>query len=192
MGHPNGLKDEFLDHKHKGKKGTIIIEFYKTVQFERKNRPNQVHTKQYEQHFIEDANKKSFAESIRIKEGKQFTLPPKNGGVQGGGNRRFNGPPPHNNNFNNRNGGGPTSHQNDFRKRDSKYEDKQQRNYSGGFGGRTLSVSTNSNNSRGGQFNKSNLPGGALTDDGMIIDYRVDFDHLVDTIVINYADWSFL
>jgi N-acetylmuramoyl-L-alanine amidase CwlA len=72
-------KDDFLDQKHKGKKGTIIIEFYRTEQFERKSRPNQVHTKQYEQHFIEDANKKSaFAESIRIKEGKTFSLPPKN------------------------------------------------------------------------------------------------------------------
>jgi len=93
-GRPPGAKDEFLDFKHKGKKGTIIIEFYRTEQFERKNRPNQVHTKQYEQHFIEDANKKSFAESIRIKEGKTFTLPPKNMSMRGGGHPpRFNGPP---------------------------------------------------------------------------------------------------
>jgi hypothetical protein len=43
MGHYGGRmrqKEEFLDLKHKGKKGTIIIEFYKTEQFERKNRPN--------------------------------------------------------------------------------------------------------------------------------------------------------
>jgi hypothetical protein len=86
-----------LDNKHKGKKGTIIVEFYRTEQFERKNRPNQVHTKQYEVSFIEDANKKSsFAESIRIKEGKQFTMGPKNlmsgGGGPGGNNRRFHAP----------------------------------------------------------------------------------------------------
>ena len=42
-----------------------------------------MHTKQYEQHFIEDANKKSFADSIRIKEGKTFELPPKLGGRGG-------------------------------------------------------------------------------------------------------------
>lgn len=70
--------DSFLDTKHKDKKGTIIIEFYKTEQFERKSRPYQVHTKQYEQHFLEDANKKSFADTVRIKEGKEFSLPSKN------------------------------------------------------------------------------------------------------------------
>ena len=83
----NERDDSFLDTKHTVKKGTLIIEFYETVQFERNNRPNQVHTKEYETHFIEDANKKSsFAESVRIKEGKTFTLPPKN---IGGGPRRF-------------------------------------------------------------------------------------------------------
>lgn len=76
-----------LDEKYRDKKGTIIIEFYRTEQFERKSRPNQVHTKQYEKHFIEDANKKSFAEAIRIQEGKTFSLPPKhnNGGHNNGG-----------------------------------------------------------------------------------------------------------
>ncbi len=36
------------------------------------------------------------------------------------------------------------------------------------------------------------MPGGSLTDDGMIIDYRVDYDKLVDSITIFYADWSYL
>jgi len=135
QGHFGGRKEEFLDYKHKGKKGTIIIEFYKTEQFERKNRPNQVHTKQYEQHFIEDANKKSFAESIRIKEGKTFELPPSKN-ARGGGNSapstNNNGGPPmrFGNNFNSHRvsaGGGSGSTQNEFsRKRDGKYDDKRQ------------------------------------------------------------------
>jgi hypothetical protein len=36
------------------------------------------------------------------------------------------------------------------------------------------------------------MPGGSLTEDGTIIDYRVDYDKLVDTIVIYYSDWSYL
>jgi hypothetical protein len=77
-----------------------------------------VHTKQYEQHFIEDSNKKSFADSIRIKEGKTFELPPKIGGGRGqrfqqggsmGSNHRVGTLPP----------------QTDYnRKRDGKFDEK--------------------------------------------------------------------
>ena len=125
-----GQKEEFLDYKHKNKKGTIIIEFYKTEQFERKSRPNQVHTKQYEQHFIEDANKKSFAESIRIKEGKTFELPPSKNNRGGAGNMGPGNVPPmrFGNNFNSHrvsSGGGGGNNQNEYnRKRDGKYEEK--------------------------------------------------------------------
>jgi len=31
-----------------------------------------------------------------------------------------------------------------------------------------------------------------MTDDGMIIDYRVDYEKLVDSITVYYADWSYL
>ena len=100
-----------------------------------------MHTKEYEQHFIEDANKKSFAESIRIKEGKTFSL----------GKKKFpfEGP----------------------RKRDGKYDDKQRRNDP--------------------RF-KANLPGGSMNEYGMIIDYRVNYDKMVDSITIHYAEWSYL
>ena len=53
--------------------------------------PNRVHTKTYETHFIDDANKKSFADSLRIKEGKTFALEtrqPRQGGFNN--NRNFN------------------------------------------------------------------------------------------------------
>ena len=36
------------------------------------------------------------------------------------------------------------------------------------------------------------MPGGAVTEDGMIIDYKVDYRRLVDSITICYADWSYL
>lgn len=109
-------REQALDQRYKGKTGTIIIEFYKTEQFERKFMPNRVHTKQYEQHFIEDVNKKSsFADSIRIKEGKTFTVQAKGGG--GGSNnrsqKRFEAP------FN-----GGQNNSNQFRKRDQKFDDK--------------------------------------------------------------------
>lgn len=38
-------REAALDEKYRGKTGTIIIEFYKTEQFERKFMPNRVHTK---------------------------------------------------------------------------------------------------------------------------------------------------
>ena len=41
-------KEQMLDKKYNGRKGTIIIEFYKTEQIERKHVPNRVHTKTYE------------------------------------------------------------------------------------------------------------------------------------------------
>lgn len=63
-----------MDGKHKGKKGTIIIEFYECEKFERKQIPNRVHTKNYDKHFVEDGNKKSFKESITIKEGDTFMV----------------------------------------------------------------------------------------------------------------------
>jgi hypothetical protein len=37
-----------LDQKHKGKKGTIIIEFFKTEAFEKTRANDRVHTKTYE------------------------------------------------------------------------------------------------------------------------------------------------
>jgi hypothetical protein len=76
-----------LDHKYRDMKGTIIIEYFRTEQFERKSRPNKVHTKTYEQHMLEDCNKKSFADTIRIKEGKEFSLANKGA---------FTGPPSNN------------------------------------------------------------------------------------------------
>ena len=140
-----GQKEEFLDFKHKGKKGTIIIEFYKTEQFERKNRPNQVHTKQYEQHFLEDANKKSFAESIRIKEGKKFELPPSKNPRGGTNQVPSNGPPMRfGNNFNSHrvSSGGSGSNQNEFsRKRDGKFEEKRHFGQNNNFN-RTLNINS--------------------------------------------------
>ena len=106
--------EDFLDGKHRDKKGTIIIEFYRTEAFERRNRPNQVHAKRYDEHFVQDSNKKSsFADTVRIKEGKEFTLP--------------------------------------ARKRDGKFEDKR-----------------------------------------FMTDYKIDYQQVIDSITIHYADWSFL
>ncbi len=150
-----GQKEEFLDFKHKNKKGTIIIEFYKTEQFERKSRPNQVHTKQYEQHFIEDSNKKSFAESIRIKEGKTFELPPSKNG-RGGGLGGVGGAPPMRfaNNFNSHRIGN-NNNQNDFnRKRDSKFDEKRHYGQQNNFN-RTLNV--NGGGSFNNRFGNSNF-----------------------------------
>ena len=43
------------------------------------------------------------------------------------------------------------------------------------------------------RFNsKANLPGGTMTDEGMIIDYKVNYDQFVDSMTIFYADWSYL
>lgn len=122
---------------------------------------------------IDDCNKKSFADTIRIKEGKEFCLPSKGGNNFGGGggmnmghNKRY--PPPQGGNQFNKVGF------ND-RRRDQKFDDKR-----GGGNGRTLNMS------------KANLPGGTMTDDGMIIDYRVDYSQCVDKVVLHYADWSYL
>lgn len=41
-------------------------------------------------------------------------------------------------------------------------------------------------------MSKANLPGGTMTEEGTIIDYKVDYSTPVDTIVIHYADWSYL
>ena len=158
-----------LDQKHKGTKGTIIIEFFRTEQFERPNKPNKIHTKTYETHFIEDANKKSsFADSIRIKQGGTFSLAKNNdkhrndGGKHGdNGNKFFN------------------------RKRDDKFNDK--RSYKDHHMGRTLNMSQNRSRDP-----RRPLPGGTVTENGMIIDYKVNYDKLVDSIIIHYADWSYL
>ena len=80
-GKPLGLSGggQKIDDKHKGKKGTIILEFYRTREFERPMRSfRHIHQKTYEQHFISDSSKKSFNESLTIKEGNTFCLPPKN------------------------------------------------------------------------------------------------------------------
>jgi hypothetical protein len=41
-------------------------------------------------------------------------------------------------------------------------------------------------------YNKGNLPGGTETENGTIIDYKVEYDKMVDSIIIHYADWSYL
>jgi len=79
-GKPLGLSGggEKIDTKHKGKKGTVIVEFYKTREFERPVRSfRQIHSKTYDTHFVSDQSKKSFNESLTIKEGNTFYLPPK-------------------------------------------------------------------------------------------------------------------
>ncbi|CDW84961.1 UNKNOWN [Stylonychia lemnae] len=194
-------KEEQLDQKHKGKKGTIIIEFYKTEQFERPNKQFRVHTKQYEQHFIEDANKKSsFADIVRIKQGGVFSLAKNfdqnraNGGGQHSSNNHSNnnryqgGGNNYNSSSNNRNGSGGGSYghnSHDQRRRDDKYQDKRQ--HYDQRNGRTMDLSN-----RGNHDPRRPIPGGTVTENGMIIDYRVNYDELVDSIIINYADWSYL
>lgn len=64
-----------IDEKHKGKKGTIIVEFYRTREFERPIKSfRNIHQKTYETHFVSDSSKKSFNESLTIKEGNTFCL----------------------------------------------------------------------------------------------------------------------
>ena len=134
-----------MESKHREKKGTIIVEFFRTEQYERRSRPPQVHTKRYEEHFVQDANKKSaFADTVRIKEGKEFQLP----GTKNFQQNRFD-------RFGSGGGGhGGYHYPRDNRKRDGKYDDK-----------------------RGGE---------------MLVDYRVDYERVVDSITIHYADWSYL
>lgn len=114
-----------LDAKYKGKKGTIIIEFYETEEYERAIMPKRVFTKNYEQHFIEDSNKKSFADSLRIKEGKTFFIGPHKQNFMGAQQNRMMG---------------------DFRdpyprKRDQKFDQKKT-----GNGGRTFAFNEHQRN----------------------------------------------
>ena len=56
-GKPLGLSGggEKIDEKHLGKKGTIIVEFYRTREFERPMRSfRSIHQKIYETHFMSD------------------------------------------------------------------------------------------------------------------------------------------
>ena len=56
-GKPMGLSGggPIIDEKHKGKKGTIIVEFYRTREFQRPMRSfRSIHQKTYETHFISD------------------------------------------------------------------------------------------------------------------------------------------
>jgi len=68
--------------KHKGKQGTIILEFYKTEEFVRQAMPSRAHTKKYEAQLMEDTNKKYFSDTVRIRAGKVFSL--------GNGREQFN------------------------------------------------------------------------------------------------------
>ena len=36
------------------------------------------------------------------------------------------------------------------------------------------------------------VPGGTVTENGMMVDYRVNYEKVVDYIVIYYADFSYL
>ena len=49
-------------------------------------------------------------------------------------------------------------------------------------------------NGSGGYHNKQGgpIPGGHITEEGMQVDYRIDYDKRVDVIVVNYAEWSYL
>eukprot|EP00347_Sterkiella_histriomuscorum_P023151 403335754 len=213
-------KEEFLDQKYKDRKGTIIIEFYQTEQFERPNKGmNKVHTKTYETHFIEDVNKKSaFADSVRIKQGNVFTLAKKidqrgsnmhhggNGNNFRGGYQNNNNHHGNNNHHNNSNHHSNNNH-GEFqggRRRDDKFNEKFNNNRDRNdrhHNNNRFNHNNNNNSDRGGRtmdMSKRNhdprrpIPGGTITESGMIVDYKVNYDQLVDSIVINYADWSYL
>ena len=65
-----------LEIKHEGKYGTIILEFFRTEEFERRmTLPNRVHSKKYtEQPVASDLTKKNFSDSLCIKKGKEFSI----------------------------------------------------------------------------------------------------------------------
>ena len=71
-----GEVERNLEEKHKGKTGTIIVEFYSTEEFERRMTiPNRVHGKKYtEQQVMQDITKKNFSDSLCIKKGKDFSV----------------------------------------------------------------------------------------------------------------------
>ena len=83
----------------------------------------------------------------------------------------------------------PAQSNTDFnRKRDGKFEDKRSH-----FNDRNRTLNMNGSQQSFNRFNsKANLPGGTMTDEGMIIDYKVNYDQFVDSMTIFYADWSYL
>ena len=66
--------EQELESKHTGKHGTIIVEFFRTEEFERRMTiPTRVHGKKYtEQPVVSDMTKKNFSDSLCIKKGKDF------------------------------------------------------------------------------------------------------------------------
>ena len=82
-----------LEVKHAGKNGTIIVEFFKTEQFERRaTLPNRVHGKNYqEQQVAADTMKKNFSDSLCFRKGKEFSVGGGAGNHHGMGNLNHGG-----------------------------------------------------------------------------------------------------
>lgn len=185
--------EDELEDKHKGKFGTIIVEFFKTEQFERPYRATQgVQKKDYDNGFVEDNNKKILSD-MRIKPGRKFTFEGR-------------GPPPSRD----------RSRDNDFsfgRKRDHKFDEKRgdfrgDRGGRGGFrggsfrGGHGGSLHSNRDrhdddrdglferrrDDRSGRHTACNTP----EDGEMIMDTKVLYDQMIDSIEIKYANWAHL
>ena len=196
-----------LEQKHNGKRSTIIVEFYRTEEFERRSIPSKIHGKKYEAATANDLQKKNFADSLYIKAGRSFSLggrgpnaPATERSQNENGGRHFHGNSDQGqngyrgNNFDNdransqRNGGNF-----DNRRRDQKFQDKRDRfdnrNQGGRFGNQNNGSSFNdrrsfnnsNNNSRGGDPRGGNFGGGNFGNNSQNNDqnYEMTIDHKV-------------